>query len=103
MTQCFLLPTDMYILYLIQKTATLKQEQGPSGPQRSGKKLNPHTSFASNNLAAELLSPTRNYLPQPNSLDGGWRNTRRGYNPADKEREEHLSRQMFPLMERNLI
>lgn len=38
-------------------------------PFRSGKQLNPHISFASNNLTAELLSPARNYLPQPNSLD----------------------------------
>lgn len=30
MTHWFLLPTDMHILYLIQKTATLKEEQGPS-------------------------------------------------------------------------
>lgn len=60
MTHCFILPTDMHILYFIQKTATLKEEQAPSGLQRSGKHLNPHTSFASNNLAAELLSPARN-------------------------------------------
>lgn len=46
MTHCFLfLPTDMHSLYLTLKTAILKKEQGPSGFQRSGMQVNPHTSW----------------------------------------------------------
>lgn len=45
MTHCFFpFTTDMHSLYLIQKTAILKEEQGPLGLQRSGMQLNPHIS-----------------------------------------------------------
>ena len=44
MTHCFLLlPTDVHSLYLIHKTAILREEQGPLGLQSSGEQLNPHT------------------------------------------------------------
>lgn len=96
MTHCFLLlPTDMHSLYLIHKTAILREEQGHLGLQNSGKQLNLHTYWL---LATTWLQSCSHqqgfsFLNQRALFEDG--GLLKGVIIQLTEREEHLSKQAF--------